>query len=55
MTVLVFIVTYVLGGPAQVVNFVLARWSIDLINSVVNWVSICSPANPRKHDHSADL
>ena len=37
LTVLVFIVTYVLGGPAQVVNFA-ARWSIDVINSVVNWV-----------------
>jgi hypothetical protein len=37
VTVLLFIVMYVMGGPAQFVNLV-AQWSVDLINSIANWV-----------------
>ena len=35
--VLLFIVMYVMGGPAQFVNLV-AQWSIDVINYIANWV-----------------
>ena len=37
VTVLVFIVMYVMGGPAQFVN-VVAQWSADVINYVMNWI-----------------
>jgi hypothetical protein len=37
VTVLVLVVTYVLGGPAHVVNFV-AQWSMDVVNAFVAWV-----------------
>jgi|SoiMethySBSTD1v2_1073268.scaffolds.fasta_scaffold2251965_2 hypothetical protein len=36
VTVLLFIVMYVVGGPAQFVNLV-AQWSSDVITSVLNW------------------
>jgi len=36
VVVLVFIVMYVMGGPAQFVNLV-AQWSIDVITAVANW------------------
>lgn len=37
VTVLLFIVMYVMGGPAQFVNLV-AQWSADVINSVFSWI-----------------
>lgn len=37
VTVLVFIVMYVTGGPAQFANTV-AQWGIDLVNHVGNWI-----------------
>jgi hypothetical protein len=37
LTVLLFIVVYVMGGPAQFAN-VVAQWSMDVINSVGNWI-----------------
>ena len=37
LTVLLFIVMYVMGGPEQFVNLV-AQWSIDVIHSIANWV-----------------
>ena len=37
VTVLLFIVMYVMGGPAQFVNLV-AQWSADVITSIVNWI-----------------
>jgi len=35
--VLLFIVTYVVGGPAQFVNLI-AQWGGDVVSDVVNWV-----------------
>ena len=37
VTVLLFIVMYVMGGPAQFVN-VVANWTVDVINYIGNWV-----------------
>ena len=37
VTVLIFIVMYVMGGPAQFVN-VVAQWSADVITAVFNWI-----------------
>ena len=37
LTVLLFIVMYVMGGPTHFVN-VVAQWSMDVIAYVVNWV-----------------
>ena len=37
LTVLLFIVMYVMGGPAQFVNTV-AYWTTEMANSVLNWV-----------------
>jgi hypothetical protein len=37
LTVLLFIVIYVMGGPTQFVNIV-AQWSSDVINSVFSWI-----------------
>lgn len=37
LTVLLFIVIYVMGGPEQFVN-VVAQWSMDVINSIANWL-----------------
>ena len=37
VTVLLFIVMYVMGGPGQFVN-VVAQWSTDVITYVVNWI-----------------
>ena len=37
LTVLLFIVIYVMGGPTQFVNIV-AQWSSDVISSVFNWI-----------------
>jgi hypothetical protein len=36
VTVLLFIVMYVVGGPAQFVNL-MAQWSMDAINSIADW------------------
>jgi hypothetical protein len=37
VTVLLFIVVYVMGGPTQFVNLV-AQWSADVITYVVSWI-----------------
>ena len=37
LVVLLFIVTYVMGGPAQFVNIVV-QWGGDIITSFVNWI-----------------
>jgi hypothetical protein len=37
LTVLLFIIMYVMGGPAQFVN-VVAQWFSDVISFVVNWI-----------------
>jgi hypothetical protein len=37
VTVLLFVVMYVMGGPAQFVNLV-AQWGTDAITTVMNWV-----------------
>jgi hypothetical protein len=37
LTVLLFIVSYVLGGPVQFVN-VVAQWTGDVTTSILNWV-----------------
>jgi hypothetical protein len=37
MTVLLFIVVYVMGGPSRFVN-VVAYWVIDMTTSVANWL-----------------
>jgi hypothetical protein len=37
LMVLLFIVMYVMGGPAQFVNTI-AYWTMDMANYVVNWV-----------------
>lgn len=37
LLVLLFIVTYVMGGPAQFVNIV-AQWGGDIISNLVNWI-----------------
>ena len=37
IAVLLFIVMYVMGGPAQFVNLVV-QWSGDIVTQVVNWV-----------------
>jgi hypothetical protein len=37
LTVLLFIVMYVMGGPAQFVNIVV-NWTIDVSNYFVNWL-----------------
>ena len=36
LTVLLFIVVYVMGGPAQFVN-VVVHWLTDLANYIANW------------------
>jgi hypothetical protein len=37
VAVLLFIVIYVMGGPAQFVNLV-AQWSFDLVSYIANWI-----------------
>ncbi len=37
VTVLVFVVMYVMGGPGQFVNAI-AQWGMDVVNSVSNWI-----------------
>jgi hypothetical protein len=37
VTVLLFIVMYVLGGPAQFLNLI-SQWTVDVVTSIVNWV-----------------
>lgn len=37
LTVLFFIVMYVMGGPTQFVN-VVAQWSVDVGTYFVNWI-----------------
>lgn len=37
VTVLLFIVMYVMGGPANFMN-VVAQWAADVITQVTNWV-----------------
>lgn len=37
LTVLLFIVMYVVGGPTQFVNLVV-QWTTDIVNSVTSWV-----------------
>jgi hypothetical protein len=37
LVVLLFIVMYVMGGPAQFVN-VVAQWSTDVITYIANWI-----------------
>ena len=37
ITVLLFIVIYVMGGPAHFVN-VVAQWSADFITYILNWI-----------------
>jgi len=37
ITVLLFIVMYVMGGPAQFMNLV-AQWTFDLVSSIANWI-----------------
>lgn len=37
VTVLLFIVMYVMGGPANFMN-VVAQWAVDVITQVTNWV-----------------
>ena len=37
LTVLLFIVIYVMGGPTQFVNTV-AYWTMDVANYIANWI-----------------
>lgn len=37
VTVLLFIVMYVMGGPANFVN-VVAQWSADVITYIFSWI-----------------
>ncbi len=37
LAVLVFIVTYVMGGPTQFVN-VIVNWSGDVATQIANWL-----------------
>ena len=37
VTVLLFIVMYVMGGPANFVN-VVVQWSSDVITYIFNWI-----------------
>lgn len=37
LTVLLFIVMYVVGGPTQLMNLVV-QWTTDIVNATVNWV-----------------
>jgi hypothetical protein len=37
VTVLLFIVIYVVGGPAHFMN-VVAQWSMDLVHYVGSWI-----------------
>ena len=37
LTVLLFIVIYVMGGPTEFVNTV-SFWIVEMANTVVNWV-----------------
>lgn len=37
LTVLLFIVVYVMGGPEHFANIV-GQWSVDLVNAIGNWV-----------------
>jgi predicted membrane-bound dolichyl-phosphate-mannose-protein mannosyltransferase len=37
LTVLLFIIIYVMGGPTQFVN-VVAQWTVDVVTSIGNWI-----------------
>lgn len=37
LTVLLFIVIYVMGGPTQFIN-VVVLWVTDVVNYVLNWI-----------------
>jgi hypothetical protein len=37
VTVLLFIVMYVMGGPANFVN-VVAQWTMDSVTYIANWI-----------------
>lgn len=37
LTVFLFIVLYVLGGPEHVMNLIV-QWTMDIVASVTNWV-----------------
>ena len=37
VTVLLFIVIYVMGGPAQFISVVVG-WTTDLVTHVLNWI-----------------
>ena len=37
VTVLLFIVMYVMGGPTQFIN-VVSSWTVDVATGVVNWL-----------------